>query len=357
MEHDKLWIKMFLATKQFSKMPKNPKAGKWYRIYLEDGIDSTGKQTYVSIKLGTVNKLVVDFQGGGACWDQYTAARPIGLDYDGPENFYVYETEPLSDYATAMGMGSMEERNPFKDWTIVTINYTTGDWHVGDGEFPYTSLSGEEKILHHHGYRNFLSAMQAVKPYVGEPESLLVAGGSAGGFGAAALAGEVREMFPHCADVSCLVDGSFLLKDWQPVLDVWKTPEHIAKKIKSRNYSLNLMEVLHREHPEIRQMFVSSLRDGELAKYQSFMDGKPMDYTRESGEKYQKDLQEHLEQLKKAVPEIRVYLFDLPYPDKDPALKLTQHTLIQSVQFYEMDDSMAQWAIDCMNGNGKDHLI
>lgn len=357
MQHDKLWLKMFLATKQFPKMPKNPKPGKWYRIYLEDGVDSTGEQTYVSIKLGTVNKLVVDFQGGGGCWDQYTAARPIGLDYDGPEGFYFYKTEPFSDYSTALGVGSMDQRNPFKDWNIVTINYTTGDWHVGDGEFPYTDLSGEGKILHHHGYRNFLSAMQAVKPYVGQPETLLVAGGSAGGFGAAALAGEVAEMFPQCTDVSCLVDGSLLLKDWQPVLDVWKTPEHIAKKIKSRNYSLNLMAALHREHPEIRQMFVSSLRDGELAKYQNFLDGKPLEYTKESGEQYQKALKEHLEQLKAAVPGLNVYLFDLPYPDKDPALELTQHTLIQSAQFYDMNDSVAQWAMECMKGNGKDHEI
>lgn len=352
-----LLLKLILLPKQFPQMPEKPKTGQWYRVYLPGCTDSVGNPTYASVKLGTKNKLVVFFEGGGSFLDEYTAARPIDLDADGPEAFYVNKTEPFSDWATAQGIGSSDERNPFRDWNMVTINYSTGDFHVGDGEFSYTNLKGKKAILHHHGYQNFLASMKAALPYVGSPDTLVIAGASAGAFATSALAGEVREMFPACQNVSCLVDGALLLKDWAPILQLWKVPEHIASRVTTPNYALDMMITLHQKHPDIHILFVSSPRDGELAKYQTYLDGGALEYTKESGEKFYEDLQTHLRRLKEAIPQSHVYLYDLPYPNLDAALNLTQHTIVQSPHFYDEGDSAAQWLMDCVTGVARDHLL
>ena len=76
------------------------------------------------VKGGDTNKLVVYFQGGGACWDANNC-----LYY----HTYTEEVLNIADYDTGF-MGIFDTElflNPFKDWYFVYIPYCTGDVHWG----------------------------------------------------------------------------------------------------------------------------------------------------------------------------------------------------------------------------------
>jgi len=51
----------------------------WYRKPLEGCVSSNGKPYSITLKKGTVNKLLVNFFGGGFSWNEETAVRPMTL--------------------------------------------------------------------------------------------------------------------------------------------------------------------------------------------------------------------------------------------------------------------------------------
>ena len=73
---------------------------------------------------GTVNKLVVDFQGGGGCWDAVTCALPTWADtVGGPPS-------------TTAGLAASRPDNPADGWSYLYVPYCTGDVHIGNGTLP-----------------------------------------------------------------------------------------------------------------------------------------------------------------------------------------------------------------------------
>lgn len=131
-----------------------------------------------------VEKVVVFLPGGGQC--------ASGPDCAGknPDLF-----ESIADTMGEAGiMSSTAATNPFRDWTKVFLPYCTQDLHIGGGvtnEFP-------EITVHRYGARNVQGALRYVRdilwaemdtadPTGFRPDRLTVilSGGSAGGFGAA----------------------------------------------------------------------------------------------------------------------------------------------------------------------------
>ena len=119
---------------------------------------------------------------------------------------------------------AVADNNPFKDWSFIVIPYATGDFHAGTGIY-----EGKKKV-YHTGYNNYSAFIEKIKPYVGEPDTLLVTGFSAGGFATSLLADDVIDRFPSAGNVTVCVDSSLLLYDgWHDTaVDLWRTPSEIS---------------------------------------------------------------------------------------------------------------------------------
>lgn len=155
-EKEPLWIKIispYLKKKRFPKLTENPEIGKWYRIYANGCTAANGDETYADFQLGSENKLMIFFQGGGVSYNEYTAARPVSVyNKDLLSGFYMIRVDLFSDLSLYKGVFENSERNPFRNWSKLVFTYDTGDFHCGAGDFPYTALDQSKRLCHHHGY-------------------------------------------------------------------------------------------------------------------------------------------------------------------------------------------------------------
>jgi hypothetical protein len=131
-----------------------------------------GSPYHFFAKRGSVNKLLMYYQGGGACWEQLTCSLPAcdtNVDPDGGDN-------PNN---RASGFGDLSNpHNPFRDWHIVFVAYCSCDVHFGDAAQDYP--------LHveHRGYDNARAAEKWAREHFPDPEEVFVTGSSAGAYGA-----------------------------------------------------------------------------------------------------------------------------------------------------------------------------
>jgi len=130
------------------------------------------------VKRGTVNKVVMYYQGGGACWNALTCGV-VGtfdkeVDPNGSDN-------PNN---TTTGFGDLtNSNNPFKDWTIIFVSYCTGDIHFGDATASY-NFGGTTYPTYHKGWHNARTAEKWAREHFVAPDEVFVTGSSAGAYGA-----------------------------------------------------------------------------------------------------------------------------------------------------------------------------
>jgi hypothetical protein len=130
---------------------------------------------------GTVNKLVMYYQGGGACWNYGTCALPTFDPYGGDPR------------GAASGFFDYDDpRNPFHGWNAVFVSYCTGDVHWGDARHPHEQ-NGEILEIEHKGAVNARVAEKWARDHFVNPDEILVTGSSAGAYGAIASAPYLME--------------------------------------------------------------------------------------------------------------------------------------------------------------------
>ncbi len=324
-----------------------PEIGKWYRITPAGTKSSDGSEWHGLIRLGTENKVVVYFFGGGASINGYTSERG---------NEFFATTASVQDFVASGGIGSDAEENPFKDWTFLVLPYASGDFHSGTGEYHYTD-GGKEKIVYHNGYNNYSAFMDAAKPYVGEPDTLLVTGFSAGGFATSLLADDVIDRFPSAENITVCVDSSLLLYDgWhETAVDLWQSPEEISDRLTTDNIVLDSLTALHEKRGDsVKILFDCSYRDDTLMQYQSFINTGKMDKTKALGDQFQADLSEMVAGLQENIPGVGIYIWNY---GEDPETHNTQHTIISSNVFDKLEDgvSVADWIYAAVNGDVQSH--
>jgi len=154
---------------------------------------------------GTVNKLLMYYQGGGACWDNSTCWVVNTFKQFARERECVGGSNPgtnctLQGDAACTGGGtcgayfsednpdlvgtgfadSSDPDNPFKDWHVVFVSYCTGDVHWGNQESSY----GPGKLTRHKGRINAMVAEKFAREHFPNPDEVFVTGSSAGSYGA-----------------------------------------------------------------------------------------------------------------------------------------------------------------------------
>lgn len=202
------------------------------------------------------------------------------------ETFFVsVELLPSADFNLNKGIFDPSSDNPFRNWSVIFVSYVTGDFHTGNGDFHYTTPDGSSEVVHHHGYRNYRKLIDELIKHVDSPEKLLITGGSAGAFGASALARDVISYFPECEDVTCCPDYSLIIYDnWQHVAkNVWHANEAIWKPLTGQNISLDWLRALYDERGDkVKYLYVCSTRVYLLATYQHYIDHGQLKITRTS---------------------------------------------------------------------------
>lgn len=157
---------------------------------------------------GTADGLVVFFNGGGSCWNDETCSKPRlagdRANFSDKENqgaAEVYKAQLLPGDGPAKMTGLLDRtdpRNPVRDWSMVFVPYCTGDVHSGSNTAQY-KFPGTDKpfSIEHRGWDNMQVILHWMRSEVSPPAHLLVAGSSAGAYGAATHYASLRALFPQ----------------------------------------------------------------------------------------------------------------------------------------------------------------
>lgn len=140
------------------------------------------------VRPGKVNRVVVEFRGGGACWNALTCYPDAKLfeETATPEPWVADESKAVGIYDHG------RDDNPFKDWHHLYIAYCTGDVHWGNAKQSYMPGGTFESTVEHRGAVNAQAALDWLYSQVPSPDKAFVTGCSAGGYGAVFWAGHVR---------------------------------------------------------------------------------------------------------------------------------------------------------------------
>lgn len=158
-----------------------------------DTVCSDGSPYRFFVRPGDPGRLLVEFEGGGACWDANTCSADV------------YNRRITIDPAQAARDGLLvgiydvaNPENPFRDWTHVYVPYCTGDLHWGTTSQTYMGAQGPF-VVHHRGAINARSAIDWTLQNVPAPSRLFVAGCSAGGYGSIFWSAHLQALYPGAA--------------------------------------------------------------------------------------------------------------------------------------------------------------
>lgn len=187
---------------------------------------------------GTVDGLVVFFNGGGACWDSKTCSKPrlagdraLFSGKDDQDASGVYKAELLPGDGPNKMTGLLDRsnsQNPVRDWSMVFVPYCTGDVHSGSTTAHYSfPVTGKPFTIEHRGWDNMQVILHWMRAHVPQPTQLLVSGSSAGAYGAATHYAALRALYPQARSV-------FLGDSGQGVT----TPQF--ERVRNRNWNYQL---------------------------------------------------------------------------------------------------------------------
>lgn len=342
---------------------EEPCAGTWYQVPIPEGISGDGSAYHIYLKKGTSDHLCLFFSGGGVAWDAYTAARPVtgGKLAAGLPNYYWNNLRPFTQLMNIhMGISdALNPLNPFLDWNMVIITYATGDFHVGNNDFPYTAEDGSEQIVHFHGHDNFTAAMKRSVRYFPNPDKLLIAGDSAGAFAVPALSGEILEKsYSACHAVTLFSDsGQLLYPHWKRTArDIWKSSPTIWRPLHTSNITMDWYHRLYLKYGDrLQYLYASSTHDYLLSAYYNDITYKKYRTGTDVQEAFYEQLREMVDQFRNMTPRSGIFLNDFKnLASVYPGLRGgTVHTAVRQMNFYQKTKdgvSMAQWLSDAVDG-------
>jgi hypothetical protein len=145
-------------------------------------------------KRGSENKLLVYYEGGGACWEQLTCMVPVcdatvkttsGAGSDNP------------NFATTGFADQSNPANPFRNWNVVFVSYCSCDVHFGNAAQDYNNINPANPVhIEHRGFQNARVVEKWAREHFLDPEQVFVTGSSAGAYGAWFHAPLLHETWP-----------------------------------------------------------------------------------------------------------------------------------------------------------------
>ena len=139
---------------------------------------------------GDGDKLLVFFQGGGACWDAGSTKRSMCV-----EDAYPSYMTGLLDRSNA--------KNPYVNHTVVQLLYCSGDAFAADAaDHGWTTANGDRAVQ--SGQQNAHATFAWLRGQVGALADLVVGGDSAGSLAAQAWGNAIFDAFPAARKTALL---------------------------------------------------------------------------------------------------------------------------------------------------------
>lgn len=273
--------------------------GQWSWLEVEGSVCADGQPTGVGINRAPQDsqELLLFLQGGGACWDGATCwgvgtALYVATGY----NALQFATDILRPAIVAVRRN--DPFNPFRHMNMVYVPYCTGDVHVGNKVTGYPWLGGT-RLTHHMGGHNLDLFLDQVAQQFPNLRRIIVAGDSAGGFGAALNMDRVQRRFPNMV-VDVLDDSGQpvepsgeLWQQWQAAWGVQFPPGCTQCSQGVRHVVRHLRDTW----PESRFALISYTHDSVIS---TFMGLTPWDFNAQ--------LEDALEEMEDTWPNARYFL-------------------------------------------------
>jgi hypothetical protein len=226
----------------------------WTTIFPEQQVEYNGRvlepicsgsTPYVfHARTGAVNKLVVYYEGGGACWDNFTCGGEPRLGIGPTFKQAAQPDEGPANFGTGFADLSNPD-NPFRDWNIVYVPYCTGDVHWGDASVEHRSGNRFPVPIEHKGFVNAQVVEKWTREHFTDPEQVFVTGSSAGAYGAIVNSlSLIENVYPE-AEFSVLGDAGngVITRDFlENDIAVWGVEQNLPAWIPALNVPITELD-------------------------------------------------------------------------------------------------------------------
>lgn len=274
--------------------------------------------------------LLVYFQGGGACWNWVSCSGMFDTS--------VSETE-LQDFRGIFDFSNAQ--NPFRNASVLFVPYCTGDVHVGDATVAYGEPAWNSPPVRHNGWNNVSAVRAWAERNIKTPRTLVVAGASAGSYGAVFHSPSFARLYPSATLVVIGDSGVPLLHDYGPILDAWGAGPRLRSEWASGGYGAASPVTLEKAHERIAELRPDAMithitaADDAVQKAFFIFSGSP-DARRVSFEL--------LDMLHKRIARFRAFV-----------VAGSDHGLMRTDQFYTYQSGgtrLVEWIRDLITGKG-----
>jgi len=271
------------------------------------------------VEVGDPEKLMIYFQGGGACWDATTCNVRGKFPYFKPavaERDQPYRTGIL-DRANA--------ENPVRGFTKVYVPYCTADVHLGARtvafDLPATPTDSARQFqIHHNGAANVTAVLDWLYAHVPSPRTILVTGESAGSIPTPVYAAVLSKHYPR-ARVVQIGDGSGSYVNASGLTTSW-----LALPVLRRLDVLSGLDSATLTYPSLYRLAAASSARISFAQINSSEDSTQTFFLRavdRSSPTVPVLLAQNYSDVKRALPAFRSY-----------TLPGAMHTIIERPEFY-----------------------
>jgi hypothetical protein len=267
-----------------------PARAVWTRVETGEGTGcALGTPYSFFLREGTEpERLLIYFQGGGACWEWVSCSGMFdpSVERDEPHAF--------------RGIFNRDEpRNPFRAYSAVFVPYCTGDVHIGGATVTY---GGEgSRPVSHRGFANVSAVLEWIEARRFRPRTVVVAGTSAGAYGALFYMRPIARLFPEAQLVMLGDSGVPLLSRNDEVLKKWGSESVMTALWDDDSAPRTLLEAYRqaaRIGPRARLAQMTSDRDGVQSGFY-IISGSP---------EWRRATYALLADAKAAVPEFRTFI-------------------------------------------------
>lgn len=287
------------------------------------------------------DRLLVYFQGGGACWNAETC------DPEGDPTYSRDVDARDNPAGRPTGIFDLDNPgNPLAEHSMVMVPYCTGDVHMGDADMTYFAANEDGTrrpfTVHHRGYTNATAALDWIAERYAAPAEIVVAGSSAGSIPSPFYAQVLADRYPG-ARIAALGDASGSYRhdpegddpslSWSMLEVVQRHPgyeEFIPGTLDFKDFTI----VAGRRHPELRLLQFDAAND----QVQQFY----VDLANEEPEPVRDLIAANQADIAAAVPNYRFYLAGGP-----------EHTVLWRPAFYsyEVDGTpFRDWLAAALSG-------
>lgn len=250
----------------------NLEPNEWVWVPVEGAYCRDGSETGFAVNLASPrsDKLMIYFEAGGACMDQFfCSAFATPLTFGAPEfDSWKAGTGDTPSKVDAGLFNRADPNNPVAGWNLIYIPYCTGDIFAGanpDGMVPNV---GPQKFV---GYTNVHLDLERIVPTFPETKKVLLSGSSAGAFGAYANYVQTTRAFGSAA-VYVLADSGAPMRApyvaecaQRQLADLWGKEGALADCgsdcSNPKSYFLDYVKHLAKAYPTMPFGLVSSTED------------------------------------------------------------------------------------------------